>query len=222
MIDLMDITKKFTDKTGTKEVLKGVNLHIEKGEMIAVMGRSGVGKSSLLHILAGLEKATSGNYLFEQQKIDGLNTKQVALWRKDNIGFILQNYALIDEKNIFDNIALPLLYSGKSKKEITIMVVSLMQKLGIVEKLNNFPKQLSGGQAQRVAIARALINKPKLIIADEPTGSLDEETEKDILEIFKAVNRQGNTIIMVTHDKEVAGICNRIFNLHNGILEERF
>lgn len=199
--------------------MKKVNLNIEQGEMVAIMGRSGVGKSTLLHILAGLEKETSGKYYFKENDITQLNYKELASFRKMNIGFILQNHALIEEKNIFDNVALPLMYGRYTKEEIHTKVLTILRKFGIEDKIENYPSELSGGEAQRITIARALINDPDLILADEPTGSLDEETEQVILNLFRKINKLGKTFILVTHDASVANICDRVIQIKNGYIQ---
>ncbi|EEM01715.1 ABC transporter [Bacillus pseudomycoides] len=218
MIRLVDLEKTYKTKKKYQTVLKKINLTVEKGEMLAIMGRSGAGKSTLLHILAGLEKETSGKYNFQDKDITKLNYRELALFRKNNIGFILQNHALIEEKNIFDNIALPLLYSKNSKKEIRSKVLKIMRELGLEDKSDQYPSELSGGESQRVAIARALINDPDLILADEPTGSLDEDTEQIILNLFKKINTLGKTFILVTHDETVAHICNRVIKIKDGYI----
>ncbi|MFD1737526.1 ABC transporter ATP-binding protein [Bacillus salitolerans] len=218
MIKLENLEKYYISKNIKMNVLKGINLSINEGEMVAIMGRSGVGKSTLLNILAGLEKASNGKYFFYNQDISNHKYTELAAFRRKNVGFILQNHALIDEKNIFENVALPLLYEKKSKREIQEKVVSMLTQLGLLEKASQYPRQLSGGQSQRVAIGRALINDPKLILADEPTGSLDEETEQVILNLFEEINRAGKTFILVTHDEAVANKCNRIIALKDGTL----
>lgn len=188
--------------------------------MLAIMGRSGAGKSTLLHILAGLEKPNGGSYYFQDKDITQLSYKELALFRKNNIGFILQNHALIEDKNIFDNVALPLLYGKASKKEIYSKVLKILQEMGLEDKVDQYPSELSGGEAQRIAIARALINDPDLILADEPTGSLDEETEQTILNLFTQLNRIGKTFILVTHDETVANVCNRVIRLKDGYIHD--
>ncbi|OFD69834.1 ABC transporter ATP-binding protein [Bacillus mycoides] len=221
MITLTNLKKSYNNGKMRQEILKGINLTIQQGEMLAIKGRSGTGKSTLLHILAGLEQATSGNYYFDNKDITQLNYKETAVWRKNKIGFILQNHALIEEKNIFDNIALPLLYARKSKSEIEAKVISLIKQLELEDKTYQYPRELSGGQSQRVAIARALINDPELILADEPTGALDVETEEVILNIFKQINKTGKTFILVTHDDTVSSICNRIIEIKDGYINEQ-
>lgn len=216
MILLQDIVKTYNTGRGNESVLKGVTLSVNKGEMIAVMGRSGAGKSTLLYLLSGLEKPTGGSYVYNHLHIDQLSSGEAARWRRDHVGFILQNHALIEEKTVFENIMLPLQYSGKSKSEINSRVRQLLTELGLDKLSGKFPSQLSGGQAQRVAIGRALANNPELILADEPTGSLDEETEASILTIFKKINQQGKTFILVTHDESVAKICDRTVVVSGG------
>lgn len=218
LLNLINLSKSYADGNKSKQILKGVDLTVESGEMVAIMGRSGAGKSTILHIIAGLEKVDGGEIWFQGSNLTNLNYKQLAQFRKNNIGFILQNYVLIDEKNVFDNVALPLVYSKKTKKEIKTTVFHLLEKLELNEYMYKFPKELSGGQAQRVAIARALINDPTLILADEPTGSLDEETESIILDIFSKINKEGRTLIIVTHDQSVAQKCSRIITLKDGQL----
>jgi putative ABC transport system ATP-binding protein len=221
LITLTNLKKSYNNGKTKQDILKGINLTIQQGEMLAIKGRSGTGKSTLLHILAGLEQATSGNYYFDNKDITQLNYKETAVWRKSKIGFILQNHALIEEKNIFDNIALPLLYAKKSKSEIEAKVISLIKQLELEDKTYQYPRELSGGQSQRVAIARALINDPELILADEPTGALDVETEEVILNIFKQINKTGKTFILVTHDDTVSSICNRIIEIKDGYINEQ-
>ncbi len=220
MIKLTELKKSYHKKNVRQDILKGINLTVEEGELVAVKGRSGAGKSTLLYILGGLEQPTSGSYHFYNSNITNFNQKELAAWRKENIGFILQNFTLIEEKNVFDNVALPLLYANKSKGEIESKVISLLEQLELEDKAYQYPRELSGGQAQRVAIARALINEPKLILADEPTGSLDEETEKVILNIFKKINQEGKTFILVTHDETVSSICERVIEIKNGYSDE--
>lgn len=198
------------------DVLKGLDLEIEQGEMIAIMGRSGSGKSTLLNIMAGLNTSDGGTYLYKQENVSEMNRDELADFRKRNVGLVLQNYALIDSKNVFDNIALPLRYSKHPKKEIKEKVNQILADLKITVLQNKAVDTLSGGEMQRVAIARALIQNPDLILADEPTGSLDEQTEREILELFTSLNQQGKTLVIVTHDKEVADCCHKIFYIRDG------
>lgn len=218
-IVLKNIIKSFG--TGEKKVhaLQGINLSIEDGEMVAVMGKSGSGKSTLLNVLGGLIRADKGTYLFENKQINNLNQKQLSTFRSENIGFILQYYALLDDRTVFKNIALPLKYGKNKKRDITAKTEKLLEKMEIYEKRNNYPCELSGGQCQRAAIARALANDPEVILADEPTGSLDSCTEMMIMEMFKQMNREGKTIIIVTHDESVAKYCDRIITIKDGIVQ---
>ncbi|UTR16944.1 ABC transporter ATP-binding protein [Salipaludibacillus sp. LMS25] len=212
MIQLENIQKSYKNNP----VLSGFNLNVSEGEMIAIMGRSGVGKSTLLNILAGLEKADKGKYLYKNQSIHKKNINSLATFRRDNIGFILQNYPLIDSKNVFDNIALPLKYSKVPKDIIHHKVTKILIELEIIDCKDKGPTMLSGGQAQRVAIARALIQDPELILADEPTGSLDEESEENVMSLCEDLNNKGKTVIIVTHDREVAEKCRQIYYIKNG------
>ena len=218
-IVLKNIIKSFG--TGEKKVhaLQGINLSIEDGEMVAVMGKSGSGKSTLLNVLGGLIQADKGTYLFENKQINNLNQKQLSTFRSGNIGFILQYYALLDDRTVFKNIALPLKYGKNKKRYITAKTEKLLKKMEIYDKRNNYPCELSGGQCQRTAIARALANDPEVILADEPTGSLDSGTETMIMELFKQMNRDGKTIIIVTHDESVAKYCDRIITIKDGIVQ---
>ncbi|TDL86699.1 ABC transporter ATP-binding protein [Vibrio vulnificus] len=220
MILLNDVKKSYRNGKEKHGVLNGVNLTIKEGEMVAVMGRSGVGKSTLLYILAGLEKPSDGSFVFNDLNIGNLSSSEAANWRKRHVGFVLQNHALIEEKTVFENMALPLRYSSKSKIEIVERVAYLLKELGLENQGDKYPHQLSGGQSQRVAIGRALANNPDLILADEPTGSLDEETEATILNIFKKVNKQGKTFILVTHDESVAKVCDRTVKMKDGRIIE--
>lgn len=218
-IVLRNIIKSFG--TGEKKVhaLQGINLSIEEGEMVAVMGKSGSGKSTLLNVLGGLIQADKGTYLFDNIRINDLKQKQLSVFRSRKIGFILQYYALLDERTVFKNISLPLKYGKNKKSTINAKTEELLRKLEIYDKRKNYPCELSGGQCQRAAIARALANDPEVILADEPTGSLDSCTETMIMEMFKQMNRAGKTIVIVTHDESVAKYCNRIITIKDGIVQ---
>lgn len=217
-IQLKNIRKSFGSGERKVHALQGINLSIEDGEMAAVMGKSGSGKSTLLNILGGLIQADQGTYLFENQQINNLKPKQLSAFRSENIGFILQYYALLDDRTVFKNIALPLKYRKKKKSMIAARTEELLRKMEIYDKRNNYPCELSGGQCQRTAIARALANDPGVILADEPTGSLDSGTETMIMEMFQQMNREGKTIIIVTHDESVARYCDRIITIKDGIV----
>ena len=216
MIEVKDLKKSYTSKKKDISVLKNVNFSINKGEIVAIMGKSGVGKSTLLSILAGLEKPDNGVYLFNNEIINNKSVNELAQFRRDKIGLILQSSPLIDTKSMFDNVSLPLHYSKIQKENITKKTNDILHKLNIHHLKDRWIHSVSGGEAQRVGIARALIQDPELILADEPTGSLDEETEREILDIFLKLNKEGKTLIIVTHNKVVASICNKIYRIENG------
>lgn len=216
MITLKDLRKSYEVGERQVDVLNGLDLEIKQGDMLAIMGRSGSGKSTLLNILAGLDTADSGVYQYKQVYISEMNGNQRAQFRKKHIGFIVQNFALIDSKNVFENIALPLRYSKLSRGEIRDRVDRVLADLRITELQSKAVDTLSGGEMQRVAIARALIQNPDLILADEPTGALDEQTEAEILDIFAKLNQQGKTLVVVTHDQVVANYCQQIYYMQEG------
>lgn len=216
VIQIDNLKKSYKVGTREVEVLKGVHLKVDQGDMIAIMGRSGAGKSTLLQIMAGLEQGDSGTYRFRQERVSEMNLQELAAFRRRHIGLILQNYALIDSKNVFNNIALPLRYSKQSKDEIEEKVTEILSSLEIEKLRDHAVDMLSGGERQRVAIARALIQNPELILADEPTGSLDEETEREILALFQDLNQQGKTLIIVTHNQQVADSCHQTYHMREG------
>jgi len=216
LITLKDLRKSYEVGERQVDVLNGLDLEIKQGDMLAIMGRSGSGKSTLLNILAGLDTADSGVYQYKQVYISEMNGNQRAQFRKKHIGFIVQNFALIDSKNVFENIALPLRYSKLSRGEIRDRVDRVLADLRITELQSKAVDTLSGGEMQRVAIARALIQNPDLILADEPTGALDEQTEAEILDIFAKLNQQGKTLVVVTHDQVVADYCQQIYYMQEG------
>lgn len=216
MIKLKNIYKYYGKEEATVKALNGVNLEILQGEMVAITGKSGSGKSTLLNIIGGLDNVTNGSYYFNNKKVPLNNQNLLADFRKNNIGFVVQYFALIEDLNVFENVALPLKYNNFTNKEINLKVTKILQDMEIYDKIYKYPHELSGGQKQRVAIARAIVNNPNLILADEPTGALDEETEKCIMNIFSNLNKNGKTIIIVTHDTKVACYCNRIIRLSDG------
>ena len=197
-------------------VLKGINFSVEEGELVAIMGSSGSGKSTLLNILGMLDKHESGSYEFLGNEVAHLNEKGRSDVRKKNIGFIFQNFNLIDELTVFENIELPLLYNKVPSSERKQRVNELMDKIGIAHRASHFPQQLSGGQQQRVAVARALITKPPLILADEPTGNLDSSHGNEVMELMCELHEAGTTIVMVTHSPHDASYSGRIINLLDG------
>ncbi|MEG1132541.1 MAG: ABC transporter ATP-binding protein [Romboutsia sp.] len=215
-IELKDIIKIYGKNESTVRALNGLSLSIESGEMLAIIGKSGSGKSTLLNILGGLISFDEGGYIFNNKKINGSKEKDLVKFRRENISFIVQDFALINNMTVFDNIALPLEYQKISKKETKRRVFEVLDQLDIKEKAYNYPNEISGGQAQRVAIARAIVKNPELILADEPTGSLDQKTGNNVIEILKNLNMGGKTIIIVTHDLKIAENCKRIVYVQDG------
>lgn len=201
---------------GDHVVLNDVSLSVEKGEMLSIMGRSGAGKTTLLNILGLLDTSDQGNYFFHDEKIDFRNDKMLSEYRLNRIGFIVQNYALISNKTAFDNISLPLDYKKISKSEKKNRILSVAQNLDIEKLLKKYPYEMSGGECQRVAIARALVRNPEIILADEPTGALDEKTEYDIMNVMKRLNQSGMSFIIVTHNPQIASMCERRFIIKGG------
>lgn len=198
------------------KVLKGINLIVHKGEFISIIGKSGSGKSTLMNIIGMLDMPTFGEYYFEGQNVFKLSSKKRADMRREKIGFIFQNFELFPDMNALKNIEMPMIYSGVPKKERIKRANLLLEEVGISDRSRHLPNELSGGQQQRVAIARALANKPSLILADEPTGALDYETGLRIIELLKNLNRDGNTIILITHDHEIADAAQRQIVISDG------
>ena len=216
IITLKGICKTYGKGDGLVTALRPIDLDIKKGEMLAIMGKSGSGKSTLLNLLAGLDTPDSGEFIYNGSSIDTKNQNKMAKFRRNDVGFVVQHFALIDEYSVQQNIGLPLRYGklkGVSSKK---RIKEISERLEISEKLRKYPSQLSGGQAQRVAIARAIAHKPSILLADEPTGALDEETGKSIMNLFREINKEGTTVIVVTHDANVASFCQRTIRLHDG------
>jgi putative ABC transport system ATP-binding protein len=220
MIEFKDITKSFTSGTVQTDVLKGVTFKVNKGEFATIMAPSGTGKTTLLNVLGCLMKASSGSYLFEGQDIETLNDDQLSEIRNKKIGFVFQTFNLLERTSARDNILLPLVYSDVYPSDATKRAERLLESVGLKERINYKPSELSGGQQQRVAIARALINDPAVILADEPTGNLDSTSAKEIIEIFKTLHKEGRTIIVVTHDINIARNAGRIIYLKDGRVEK--
>ncbi|MEG0051575.1 MAG: ABC transporter ATP-binding protein [Terrisporobacter sp.] len=199
-------------------VLKSINLDIKKGEFIMIMGKSGSGKTTLLNILGFLDRFEEGKYIFNDEDVTNLNENQRSEFRNRNIGFVFQQFNLVESLNIYQNVELPLVYDGKlNKKERDAIIKEKLELVDLLDKQNSKPLHLSGGQQQRIAIARALVNNPELIFADEPTGALDSETAEVVMEILKLLNEQGKTIIMVTHDSDLVKYATRVVRLKDGV-----
>ena len=211
-------SKIYTPRLGGNQVhaLKSVSFSVEKGEYVAIMGESGSGKTTLLNILAALDKPTGGQVLLEGRNLSEVGEKQLAAFRRDNLGFVFQDFNLLDTFTLRDNILLPLVLAGMSVKEMNGWLNPLAKKLGISELLGKYPYEVSGGQKQRTAVARALITCPKLVLADEPTGALDSKSTDELLKIFTEINREGQTILMVTHSTKAASHAGRVLFIKDG------
>lgn len=216
LIKLVNIKKIYGKNDSAFCALHGISTTINKGDMIAIMGTSGSGKSTLLNIIGCLDKSTDGEYILNDKNINCYSNNELALLRNKTFGFIVQYFALIDDYSVLENVIIPLEYSKASKKEKRETVVEFLKVLGIEDKIDRLPRELSGGQNQRVAIARAIVNNPEIILADEPTGALDRKTSQEIMSILKKLNEIGKTIIIVTHDENIANQCNRILKIEDG------
>ncbi|MBQ4429244.1 MAG: ABC transporter ATP-binding protein [Clostridia bacterium] len=216
MIQLSDIRITFGKENNRIDALKNVSLEVRQGEFLAVMGKSGCGKSTLLNVIGGVLKPTKGSYLFEGNDVSAFSGKQMAEFRNRNIGFIVQNFALVNEMTVRENVMLPLAYAKIKRSEAMKRAEEAMERLGIIQYEYKFPSKLSGGERQRVAIARSIAADTSVILADEPTGSLDEATGRSVIDIFKELNGSGKTIIMVTHDRELAEQGTRMLTMKDG------
>jgi len=216
MIILKNINKVFRTEELETSALNGVNIHIKKGEFVAIMGPSGCGKSTLLNILGLLDKPNAGQYIFNGKDLSEENEKQYTQYRKGNIGFIFQSFNLIDELNVFENVELPLLYMGVPTSKRKVEVEKALSRMNISHRAKHFPQQLSGGQQQRVAIARAVVTKPKIILADEPTGNLDSKNGAEVMQLLNELNMEGTSIVMVTHSQKDSEYAQRIIHLFDG------
>ncbi|NJX15240.1 ABC transporter ATP-binding protein [Tamlana crocina] len=220
MLKIHQLHKSYPIGDSSLHVLKGIDLNIEEGEMVAIMGSSGSGKSTLLNIIGMLDEADSGEYILDGLPIKDLTEKKAAVYRNKFLGFIFQSFNLINYKNALENVALPLYYQGMNRKERQEKALFHLEKVGLANWAEHLPKELSGGQKQRVAIARALAANPKLLLADEPTGALDTKTSHEIMEFIQQLNDEGKTILMVTHEEDIANMCKRIVRLRDGVIME--
>lgn len=218
LLDVKNLKKVYTTRFGANQVqaLSNVTFSVEEGEYVAIMGESGAGKTTLLNILAALDKATSGEIILGEQKMSDIKEKDLAAFRRNNLGFVFQDFNLLDTFNVMDNIFLPLVLAHSSYKEMNERLKQIARPLGIDEILNKYPYEISGGQKQRVAVARALITNPKLILADEPTGALDSKATDQLLSLFNQINAQGQTILMVTHSTKAASHAKRVLFIKDG------
>ncbi|WP_179344266.1 ABC transporter ATP-binding protein [Winogradskyella ursingii] len=218
MIQIKDLHKSYHMGSNSLHVLKGINFDVKEGELVSIMGSSGSGKSTLLNILGMLDEADTGQYILDNVPIKNLNEKIAARYRNEFLGFIFQSFNLINYKSAADNVALPLYYKGIPRKERTEKAEHYLEKVGLKEWSHHLPSELSGGQKQRVAIARALASEPKVLLADEPTGALDTKTSYEVMELIQGINDEGKTILVVTHEEDIAHMTKRIVNLKDGII----
>lgn len=216
LLKLKNVSKIFQLDGIEIKALENISFEVEKGEFLAIMGPSGSGKSTLMYIMGCLDSPSSGKVFFKGKDISGLSEQELAKIRNEKIGFVFQMFNLLPRTSALANVELPLIYSGLSKKEREKKAKEVLSYLGLRERLAHFPSQLSGGEQQRVAIARALVTKPDIILADEPTGNVDSQTAREIMETIKKLNQEGNTVVVVTHDRDVAKYAKRIIKIHDG------
>ncbi|ARV05864.1 macrolide ABC transporter ATP-binding protein [Polaribacter sp. SA4-10] len=218
MIRIEKLHKSYPIGKDSLHVLKGIDLHIKEGEFVSIMGSSGSGKSTLLNIVGLLDEHDAGDYFLDGQLIKNLNEKKAAILRNKFLGFVFQSFNLISYKTALENVALPLYYKGIARKERLEIALEYLDKVGIKDWANHLPNELSGGQKQRVAIARALVTKPKVVLADEPTGALDSTTTDSVMDLLKDINDEGMTVFVITHEEEVADQTKRIVRLKDGVI----
>ncbi len=220
MIKLNKINKSYSIGKNSLHVLKGIDLNVNEGEFVSIMGSSGSGKSTLLNILGILDDYDSGEYYLGGTLIKNLSQTKAAEYRNKFIGFVFQSFNLLSFKNALENVALPLYYQGVKRKQRNKIAMEYLESVGLTEWALHLPSELSGGQKQRVAIARALIAKPRIILADEPTGALDSVTSREVMDLFKQVHKDGMTILVVTHEKDISSMTERIIHINDGVIEE--
>lgn len=218
LIDLKNVSKSYRNGDQELQVLKDVHLEVEEGEFVAIMGPSGSGKSTLMNIIGMLDRPTSGEYYLEGEEVAKLSEKKLAKVRNQQIGFVFQQFFLLSKLNALQNVELPLIYAGVSQSKRKALAGQYLKKVELEKRMHHLPSELSGGQKQRVAIARALVNHPSIILADEPTGALDTKTGEQIMELLTELNREGKTIIMVTHEPEIAAFAKRQIVIRDGVI----
>lgn len=219
LIKITNIKRDFVLGNEVVYVLKGIDLEINKGEYVALMGPSGSGKSTLMNLLGCLDTPTSGTYILNNKDVSKMKDDELAEIRNKEIGFVFQTFNLLPRTTALDNVALPMIYAGFSKSERNARASEVLEQVNLADRMDHQPNQLSGGQRQRVAIARALVNKPSIILADEPTGNLDSKTSEEIMKLFNDIHAKGNTVILVTHEEEIAAYAHRIIRLRDGMVE---
>ncbi|WP_026727997.1 ABC transporter ATP-binding protein [Flavobacterium denitrificans] len=219
LIRITDIKRNFVLGNEIVYVLKGINLEINKGEYVALMGPSGSGKSTLMNLLGCLDTPTSGQYILNGKDVSQMQDNELAGIRNTEIGFVFQTFNLLPRTTALDNVALPMIYAGHGKSERIARATEVLKQVNLADRMDHQPNQLSGGQRQRVAVARALVNKPSIILADEPTGNLDSKTSVEIMKLFGDIHAQGNTVILVTHEEDIAAYAHRVIRLRDGLIE---
>lgn len=219
LIKLKSIKRDFALGAETIRVLKGIDLTINQGEYVALMGPSGSGKSTLMNLLGCLDTPTSGSYILNGQDVSKMRDDELAEIRNKEIGFVFQTFNLLPRTTALDNVALPMIYAGYGKAERSARAKEVLEQVNLGDRMDHQPNQLSGGQRQRVAIARALVNKPSIILADEPTGNLDSKTSVEIMKLFGDIHQNGNTVILVTHEEDIAAYAHRVIRLRDGLIE---
>jgi len=219
VIEIRNIIRDFPLGQETVHVLKGIDLDIERGDYIAIMGPSGSGKSTLMNLLGCLDTPTSGSYILNGKDVSKMSDDELAEIRNHEIGFVFQTFNLLPRTTALENVALPMIYAGISKKDRTKRAEEVLADVGLADRMDHKPNQLSGGQRQRVAVGRALVNKPSIILADEPTGNLDSKTSKEIMDLLDDIHKNGNTVIVVTHEEDIAARAHRIIRLIDGMVD---